>query len=375
MTTSPKAHARLTDVITLQRGFDLPEAQRQDGSVPVVASTGIIGFHKEKRVDGPGVVIGRSGSIGGGQYIAEDFWPLNTTLWVKDFRTHNPRFVYYLLRNIDFTPFNAGVGVPTLNRNHLDSLLVPVFDCNQEQRIAEILSAYDDLIENNRRRMVLLEEAARLLYREWFVRLRFPGHEHTRIVDGIPEGWEKKRLGDICTEIRETVLPQDLEAYTPYIGLEHMPRRSISLTEWATAEAVTSTKHRYKEGDILFGKIRPYFHKVGIAFTNGVASSDAIVIRPSANDHRSFVLMTVSSDEFVAETAQTMREGSKMPRADWKLMTQYRILLPPHGLLDAFSTMIIDITRQLRTLCFQNQKLKAAQNILLPRLLSGDLVS
>ncbi|MFH1738458.1 MAG: restriction endonuclease subunit S [bacterium] len=244
-----------------------------------------------------------------------------------------------------------------------------------QKKIAAILSAYDDLIENNRRRMALLEEAARLLYQEWFVPLRFPGHEHTRIVDGVPEGWEKKVLGDICTEIRETVAPQDLEADTPYIGLEHMPRRSISLTEWATAEAVTSTKHRYKEGDILFGKIRPYFHKVGIAFTDGVASSDAIVIRPSSNDLRSFVLMTVSNDKFVAEAAQTMREGSKMPRADWKLMTQYQILLPPHGLLDLFSSMITDITRQLRILCFQNQKLKAAQKILLPRLLSGDLMS
>src|SRR5664280_2833688 len=106
--TRPSSVARLADVITLQRGFDLPESERKDGDVPVIASTGVIGFHAEKRVDGPGVVIGRSGSIGGGQYIADDFWPLNTTLWVKDFKGHYPRFIYYLLRNIDFTRFNAG---------------------------------------------------------------------------------------------------------------------------------------------------------------------------------------------------------------------------------------------------------------------------
>ena len=107
-------------------------------------------------------------------------------------------------------------------------------------------------------------------------------------------------------------------------------------------------------------KDSPKIHKVGIAFTDGVASSDAIVIRSNFDDLRSFGLMTISSDKFVAEASQTMREGSKMPRADWKLMTQYQILSPPHGLRDLFSGMVADITGQLRTLCFQNQKLKAA---------------
>ncbi len=98
----------------------------------------------------------------------------------------------------------------------------------EQHAIADILSAYDDLIENNRRRMALLEDAARQLYREWFVRLRFPGHEHTRITNGVPEGWEAKALGDLCEEVRETVKPDALAPGTPYIGLEHMPRRSIS---------------------------------------------------------------------------------------------------------------------------------------------------
>jgi type I restriction enzyme S subunit len=219
-----------------------------------------------------------------------------------------------------------------------------------------------------------LEESARLLYQEWFVRLCFPGHEHARLTDGIPAGWERKYLGNICAEVRETILPEELEANTPYIGLEHMPRRSISLTEWGQAESVTSSKHRFKAGDILFGKIRPYFHKVGIAFTDGVASSDAIVIRPSPIELRSFVLMTVSSDKFVAEASQTMREGSKMPRADWKLMKKFPLALPPKGLLTDFTDVVSNVTDQLRNLCFQNQKLRAARDLLLPRLMSGEIV-
>jgi type I restriction enzyme, S subunit len=242
-----------------------------------------------------------------------------------------------------------------------------------QRRAGAILSAFDDLIENNRRRMTLLEEAARQLYSEWFVRLRFPGHEHTSTTNGAPEGWERKTLGDLCTDVRETASPDQLEPDMPYIGLGHMPRRSISLSEWGRAEEVTSTKHRFRAGEILFGRIRPYFHKVGIAFVDGVVSSDAIVIRPWAEELGCMVLMAVSSDPFVASTAQSMREGSKMLRADWKLMKQYPIPLPPHGLLNEFNGAVQSIIQQLKILTFQNQKLHAARDLLLPRLMSGEI--
>jgi type I restriction enzyme S subunit len=153
-----------------------------------------------------------------------------------------------------------------------------------------------------------------------------------------------------------------------------MPRRSISLTEWGTAEQITSSKLRFVTGDILFGKIRPYFHKVGIAFTDGVVSSDAFVIRPKTDDLKSFVLMIVSSDQFVADTSQAMREGSKMPRADWKQMVRYSVLTPPAGLLEDFTETITAITDQLRNLCFQNQKLRTARDLLLPKLMSGEIL-
>jgi type I restriction enzyme S subunit len=136
---------------------------------------------------------------------------------------------------------------------------------------------------------------------------------------------------------------------------------------------VISTKHRFRAGEILFGKIRPYFHKVGIAFVDGVASADAIVIRPSAAELGGLVLMVVSSDAFVASTAQSMREGSKMPRADWKLMIQYPVLLPSQGLLSTFNDTVRSIVEQLKTLTFQNQKLRAARDLLLPRLMSGEI--
>jgi type I restriction enzyme S subunit len=244
----------------------------------------------------------------------------------------------------------------------------------QQQRIVEFLSAYDDLIENNRRRMALLEESARLLYQEWFVHLRFPGHEQVRIVKGLPEGWEKRPLQTICPDLRVAAHPADLEPGTPYIGLEHIPRRSITLLEWGEVEDVTSTKLRYQAGDILFGKIRPYFHKVGFALTDGVASSDAIVLRPTEPAFYSFSLLTVSSDWFVTIVSKTAKEGSKMPRADWKLMENHLLAVPPLGLLESLNETVRPMLDLLRTLAFQNQKLRVARDLLLPRLMSGEVV-
>jgi len=285
--------------------------------------------------------------------------------------------LYYFLslewRKVIEANVMSGATVDRIPLERFPSFPTRLPDLRTQRKVADALSNYGDLIENNRRRMALLEESARLLYREWFVRLRFPGHEHTIIVEGVPHGWERGSLKDVCREVRETVLPESMEPDTPYIGLEHIPRRSISLGEWGSVEQVTSSKHRFRSGDILFGKIRPYFHKVGVAFMDGVASSDAIVIRPVDKLFHGFVLMTVSSDEFVADTAQSMKEGSKMPRADWKQMQAYTVALPPPGLLSTFEGMIQPVIAQLKALTFTNQKLRTARDLLLPRLMSGDL--
>jgi type I restriction enzyme S subunit len=296
--------------------------------------------------------------------------------FIPDEKKADARFVKYLFdatiqRRVQ--QFTQGAAQDNLSQEKLLSIEFMVPNANEQKRIADILSAYDDLIENNWRRIAHMEDIARQLYREWFVRLRFPGQEHTHISNGVPEGWERKTLGELCVEIRELVVPDALEADTPYIGLEHMPRRSISLSEWGKVEQVTSTKHRFREGDILFGKIRPYFHKVGIAFVDGVASSDSIVIRPLEDRLRGLVLMTMSSDGFVAMTAQTMKEGSKMPRADWKQMQECVVPLPPEGLLSTFEGVIQPIIAQVKTVSFANKKLGAARDLLLPRLMNGEI--
>ena len=363
----------LGDVITLKRGHDLPEKKRVVGSVPVVSSSGITGFHNEAKVAPPGVVTGRYGTIGEVFFIEESYWPLNTALYVIDFMDNDPRFVAYLLRNTLRNYKTEKAAVPGVDRNVLHTLKVRVPSANEQAVIVSILSAYDDLIENNRRRIALLEEAARLLYREWFVHFRFPGHEHVKIIDDLPEGWERRTLVDVVEVVKESVKPSDFEEHDIHIGLEHIPRRSFTLTDWEPAESLASGKWRFEEGDILFCKIRPYFHKVGFTMQRGLASSDALVWRVHDEADWPVVLCATSSDHFVAVASKTVREGSKMPRADWKVLQEYVIPEPPRALLEIFNDIVRTIAAQCKTLALQNKALAQARDLLLPRLMNEEI--
>ena len=159
----------LGECLTLQRGFDLSAAERKPGTVPVVSSSGITGYHASAPVKGPGVVTGRYGTIGQVFYVEQDFWPLNTTLWVKDFKGNNPKFTSFLLRTIDFRSCSDKSSVPGVNRNDLHRILVDLPPLGQQRAIADVLSAFDDKIELNRRMNQTLESMARAIFRSWFV--------------------------------------------------------------------------------------------------------------------------------------------------------------------------------------------------------------
>jgi type I restriction enzyme S subunit len=188
----------------------------------------------------------------------------------------------------------------------------------------------------------------------------------------IPKGWEEKRLGDIAQEIRRGIMPDQIDPETPYFGLEHLPRKSIALSDWGNAKDVKSTKLAFKKGDILFGKIRPYFHKVGIAPVDGVCSSDTIVISSKMHDYFSIGLACVSSEEFVKHATQTSK-GTKMPRADWVVLRNYPVLIPPSPLFQLFDDFVRDSVDQIQKMIFQIKNLRRTRDLLLPKLIPGDL--
>ena len=185
-----------------------------------------------------------------------------------------PKFIYYQLRSEHIGRWlekvSIGATMPSLNTGLLSGIEMVLPPIEIQKQIAGILSVYDDLIKNNQKQIKLLEEAARRLYKEWFVDLRFPGHENTKIVGGVPEGWSKSTVGNICKLRKVVITPDKIKSNTPYIGLEHMPRNDICLSMWGKSEEINSNKFIYLKKDVLFGKIRPYFHKVGFALNDGI---------------------------------------------------------------------------------------------------------
>lgn len=287
------------------------------------------------------------------------------------------RFLAYVLQSPSVQGWIKGVGmgatVEHARVGDFHKIPIPTPPLDAQAKIGEILSAYDDLIENNRRRIALLEDAARMLYREWFVYFRFPGHEHVKIINGIPEGWERRVLDQVVSVVSETVKPADFKEDHVHIGLEHIPRRSFTLADWEPIDGLASHKIRFVKGDILFGKIRPYFHKVGFAIRDGLASSDALIWRVREADDWPLVVCATSSDHFVAVASKTVREGSKMPRADWGVLKNYVVPGPPDGLLSVFNETILSITQQCGTLALGNRALAQARDLLLPRLMNGKI--
>ena len=368
---------RFSDFVTLQRGFDLPKTEMQDGPFPVLGATSVIGKHSEFKVEPPGVVTGRSGTLGVVQYVDERYWPHNTALWVKDFKGNDPKFVYYCMQGLDFARFNAGAGVPTLNRNHLDSLEVNVPPLPIQRRIAGILSAYDELIENNQRRIRILESMARALYREWFVHFRFPGHENVKRVPSalgeIPKGWEVKKLGDLIRYNRRATKPGPHLEDRRYVPIDCLPPKSLALLEAKPIEEAQSSLQLFEKGDILFGAMRPYFHKVVVAPFPGVTRTTCFVFKPLRPEWHAFATMTAFDEATVAH-ANAHSQGATIPYAVWDgSLSEMPLVLPSTEVTQRFESAAAPMLARLAQSFFALGNLRRTRDLLLPRLLSGQI--
>ncbi|WP_419926635.1 restriction endonuclease subunit S [Candidatus Poriferisocius sp.] len=331
------------------------------------------------------IVLGRRGDIGRRAWTseAEEGWLCGTgsmRISVNGSVNIRPRYLFYFLgldQTIGWLKGHAvGATMSNLSAGVVQQLPVQYPSLALQDAIVEVLDSLNDLIENNRRRIEVLEEMARLLYREWFVYFRFPGHEDVGLVDSdlgpIPEGWEVGEFADLVAEVSETAAPEEIAVRTPVVGLEHFPRRSTTLQDWESAYDVGSRRKFFDEGDILFGKIRPYFHKVVDAPTSGCCSTDAIIFRPIEEIFQSRALAIASSDEFVGVATATSN-GTRMPRANTKILMGYRIPHPTHGVEQAFSEAVRPMNYLRKNLATQNRVLREARDLLLPRLVSGEL--
>ena len=297
-----------------------------------------------------------------------------------------PAFKEYIRR------IAVGATMPSLNTELLSSVQVIVPPLREQRAIAAILGALDDKIELNRLMNKTLEAIVQAIFKSWFVdfdpvRAKAEGRQPEGLTsdiadlfpDGfqdselgtVPQGWNMGTLGRVAHSERRAVDPSEVDPDTPYIGLEHMPRRCIALCEWGRVTDVTSMKLRFLRGEILFGKLRPYFHKVGIAPMDGVCSSDIIII-VSDPQWWGFVLGHVNSDSFINYT-DAVSIGTKMPRVSWDDMARYDVVLPPAVVAQRFADIVSPMVERLRSNIIQSRTLALIRDALLPKLLSGEI--
>jgi type I restriction enzyme, S subunit len=307
-------------------------------------------------------------------------------------------FLYYLFTTEaqqDHIRQNAiQTGVPHTNLGILRTTPVQLPPVAEQRAISEILGALDDKIELNRRMNETLEAMARALFKSWFVdfepvRAKAEGRQPAGMdaetaalfsdefedttIGQLPSGWKVSALGEIATNRRDGILPDEIDPSTPYIGLEHMPRGSISLGEWGLASEITSNKSRFSQGDILFGKLRPYFRKVGVANVDGVCSTDILVIAPKTSEWFGFVLGHVSSAELI-DAVNAASTGTKMPRASWNDIARQPVALPSAHLAQAYNALLQPMIAKIAVNLYEGRNLAAIRDVLLPRLMSGELL-
>lgn len=369
--------------VTLQRGFDLPASEMQDGEVPVLGSTGIIGYHNKSKVNAPGVVTGRSGTIGVVQYVDKPYWPHNTSLWVKDFKSNHPKFVYFKMKTIDFGRFNGGASVPTLNRNNLDNLIVQIPDYPTQQKIASILSIYDDLIATNHLRIKLLEEAARLLYREWFVYFRFPGHEKAKFEDHdgirIPAGWEYLPITKVKIFKKTKVgVPVFIDTRQYYQTSEIDGTNLVGSGEEVDYENRPSRAEvAPRLNSVYFAKMKDtdkvvYFNKGNAELLEKILLSTGMVGFSTDEKYLAFLFGLLTSYEFVQNKNNYAIGATQVSLSDGGLK-KIKVILPKLELIEKYASIVNPFLEECSYLRNQNQKLAQARDLLLPRLMSGKI--
>lgn len=422
----------LNDFITLQRGFDLPSRERIEGDVPVVASTGISSFHNMAKVKAPGVVIGRSGSIGGGQYITEDFWPLNTTLWVKDFKNHHPRFIYYLLKNIDFTSFNAGAAVPTLNRNHLSSIKIKPFPYEYEERISKILGDLDDKIQLNQQINQTLEEMAQALFKSWFVDFEptkakiealkaggneedanlaamqaisgktaaeleqlktqnpenyqqlyttaqhFPATMQESELGEIPEGWSVLPLYDTAEYINGSAFKakdfSSNQTGLPIIKISEL-KQGVSSTTKFTAKTVDD-KYLIQDGSILYswsGSPETSLEVFKWFGGKGWLNQHIFKLNFSGSQNKYFTYFLLKKLKPLLVSTAKQKQTTGLGHITIADMKRIKVTYPDSLVMACFSMLIAPIYEQSSVVSRESTSLALLRDTLLPKLLSGEV--
>ena len=388
---------KLGNVIELKRGYDLPQSQRTYGNVPIVSSSGVSDFHNKAMVKAPGVVTGRYGTIGQVFYIEKDFWPLNTALYVRDFKTNDPKFISYLLKTLDFRAYSDKAAVPGVNRNHLHEAKVRIPPLPIQHAIAHILGSLDDKIELNRRMNETLEAMARALFKDWFVefgpvRAKMEGRQPPGLsaevaalfpdaldTEGKPVGWRKSQIGDEVTVVGgSTPSTKDLvfwnggtHYWTTPKDLSSLSSPILLYTERQITDAGLSqiSSGLLPVGTVLLSSRAPIGY-MAIAEIPTAINQGFIAMKCNQSLPNLFVLFWCKERmDLILGNAN----GSTFQEISKSNFRPIPVIVPSQNILDVFLETATPLFRQIVENLKESRTLAALRDLLLPKLLSGEL--
>ena len=392
--------ARLGDIVELKRGYDLPKRDRRAGSIPLVSSSGVTDHHAESKVVGPGVVTGRYGTLGEVFFVPEDFWPLNTTLYVQDFKGNDPRFVSYLLRTIDVKPCSDKAAVPSLNRNHLHDARVCYPTNPDEQRaIAHILGTLDDKIELNRRMNQALEAVARAVFKSWFadfdpVRGKieglctcmskdivdlFPDRFVDYEIGSVPEGWEISEIGREVNAVggatpstKESAFwDRGIHAWATPKDLSTLS--SLPLLE--TTRRITDdgldriSSGLLPEGTVLLSSRAPIGYLAITEVPTAVNQGFIAMVCQNRLSNLYIVFWCGSNLQHIKGIAG----GSTFAEISKRVFRPMPVIVPPPAILDTFEAIARPLYKRIVAITRETATLARLRDLLLPKLVSGEI--
>lgn len=369
---------KLGELVTFQRGHDLTKSENIDGIYPIAGSNGIIGYHSSYTTKAPGITIGRSGNIGRPIYFEQNFWAHNTTLYIKEFINCEPKFIFYLLKTINFGSHNSGSAVPSLNRNYIHPIEVYVPESLKEQsRIASILSSLDDKIELNLQMNKTLEDMAQAIFKEWFVEFRVNGKKlKLNSKTGLPEGWKNYSVSDLVDSVSLTnKFPKGKAIFLNTSDIYEGQFLHNNYTD--SAKLPGQAKKKIQRDDILLSEIRPAnkrYAYVDFEADNYVVSTKLMVLRSKGIVSNLYIYYIIKSEN-VLNQLQVLAESRSgtFPQITFTELTKINIPVPDENTLGLYTNYLATTYKKIRENQLQNQTLTQLRDTLLPQLMSGKI--
>jgi type I restriction enzyme S subunit len=371
------------ELATLEYGKALRGYQNQQEGFPVFGTNGKIGYHNEVLCRHAGLIIGRKGAYRGVHYSAVPFWVIDTGFYLEP---KNPsldlRWAYYQLRNFDINHLDSGSAIPSTSREAFYEIPVEVPPPDVQKKVAGILSAYDDLIENNTRRITILEKMAKVVYQEWFEHFRFPGHTQSDLVTSeiglIPQGWSIKRLcefGRVVTgKTPSTEKPEFFGGSVPFIKTPDMHGNTFCIASADTLSDLGAASQKSKTvpvNSIIVNCIGALAGSVSITTTSCQTNQqiNSVVLR----DQRDREFLYVSLTRLREGLRQIGSNGATMINVNKSKFELLPVRTPPTDQIQIFHEQAFPIFEEIRNLQARNINLYQTRDLLLPKLISGEV--